>query len=90
MTKMIQGHVMLAVVFSLASALASAQSSGSAATALTPEEQKRMDDYKSRTAEILKYNEIVKALNVDLMTSIQAIKDGDSAPDVGNEGRQIR
>jgi mono/diheme cytochrome c family protein len=60
----------------------SAQSSGSAATGLTPEQQKQMEDIKSHNAETLKYNEIVETLNADLLTSRQAIKDGDSAPDV--------
>jgi len=52
---------------------------------LTPEQQKAMEDLNTRNAEAMKYNEIVKALNADLLVCIQDIKDGDSAVDAGTK-----
>jgi mono/diheme cytochrome c family protein len=61
------------------------RSLGTEASALTPEQQKSMEDIKSHNAEALKYNEIVKNLNSDLQISKQDIKDGSDTFDAGTK-----
>jgi tetratricopeptide (TPR) repeat protein len=46
---------------------------------LSPDQKKQLEDLKKHNAEAMKANEVIKALNTDLRTVSQDIKDADSA-----------
>lgn len=46
---------------------------------LSPEQKKQLDELRKKNSEAMKANEVIKHINADLGTSIQDLKDSDSA-----------